>query len=307
MSEECDNIPRMKKLLCTLMACVCACTAQAEVWALRLPETGLMPSYAKASFMSRMHERHGGSHLGMQDYTLNIPFNDPRRSHLGSWYYSIQGTATVSIMDVGGALDLSKDELMVFGLPITLIHPVDARHKGMITVMPRFAGDGLESAHAWDLPVVVDYSVRHSEVLSYSVGIAASPRFAAYAAVPYVSFSWQATPEWLVRMHGFELAALYAVNSRLQVGPSLSVEGGTWMVDRPEGQRIFRVRSLAAAMRTEYNFAPAGKTKRLLSASVGSTLMTAAQICRRTADKDPIETRHYKPGLFVALEVDFRF
>lgn len=297
----------MKKLICTLVAWVCACTAQAEVWALRLPDTGLLPSYAKASFLSRMHERHGGSHLGMQDYTLNIPFSDPRRSHVGAWYYNVQGNATVSIMDVGGNLDLSKDELMVFSVPVTLIRPLDATHKFMLTVMPRFAGDGLESAHAWDLSVVADYGVRLSETFSYSVGLAASPRFAAYAVVPYVSFSWQATPEWLVRLHGFELAALYAVNSRLQVGPALSVEGGTWMVDRPEGQRIFRVRSLAAAMRAEYNFAPEGKTKRIFAASLGSTLVTAAQICRRTADKDPMETRHYKPGLFLSLELDFRF
>lgn len=298
---------RMKTTMCTLLAWACVITAQAEVWDLRLPETGLMPSYAKASYISRMHERHGGSHLGMQEYTLSVPFSDPRRSHVKDWWLSVQAQATVSVLDAGGDLDLKKDELFVFSLPITLIHPIDDRHKLMLTVMPRYAGDFSDSVHAWDLPIVLDYNIHHSDTLSYSVGLAASPRFAEYGVMPYIFCSWQATQDWLVRFRGYELAALYSLNDRLRMGPALSVEGGTWMVDTPRGQRVFRMRSLAATLLTEYNIAPAGKPKRMLSAAVGSTLATTAEFCNRTADKDAYESHHYKPGFMISLQADFRF
>lgn len=292
-----------------MLACCCLLSpAYAELWALRLPETALVPSYTKATYLSRMHERHGGSHMGLQDYTINLPFVDARRSHIGSWWYNMQANVTATIMDVGGTMDLRRDALFEFGVPVTVVRPLHGgRDKFMFTLMPRYAGDGVSSAHAWDLAVVADYFITHSETFSYSVGVAASPRFAQYAAVPYVSFSWQATPEWLVRLRGYQLSALYRVTERLSVGPALSCQGGTWMVATPEGQRILRVRSLMATLMAEYDFAPVGKPKRVITAALGSTLATSAEFCDRTARKDAIQAHHYKPGVAVSLEVDFRF
>ena len=278
-----------------------------EVWTLRMPEAALLPSYAKATYLSRMHERHGGSHLGMQEYAVNIPFVDGRKSRVGSWHYNVQANVATSIMDVGGGLDLRRDHMYDFSTPVTLARTLSNGDRLMLTAMPRYSGDAVHSSHAWDLGGVVDYNVKYSERLSYSVGVAVSPRFAEYAVAPYVFFNWQATPEWQVRMHGYDLVALYAVNDRLNIGPSLSCKGGSWMVSRPEGQRILRVRSLVAAMVAEYNMGEPGKNKRMFTAALGSTLATSAEICNRTARKEAIETHHYKPGLALSMEMDFRF
>lgn len=298
----------MKSFLYLLLVCLSALSAHADMWTLSLPETGILPCYTKATYLSRMHERHGGSHLGMQDYTVSFPFTDPSRSYIGTWRYFIQGNAAVSIIDAGGPeLDLKKNELMVMSLPVSFIKTISPSERLTCTFIPRFAGDGLNSSHTWDLPILLDYRITHSPALTYSLGLAASPRFAVYGVLPYVSFSWQATPEWLLRLSGYELAALYRVNERLHIGPALSMEGGTWMVVTPQGQRIFRVRSLALTLLTEYNFAQAGKTKRLLRAEIGTTLASTAQFCKRNARKDPVETHHYKPGLLLSVAVDFRF
>lgn len=298
----------MKKLLCGVIALLCAQVVQAEVWSLRMPGTYLLPSYAKATYVSRMHERHGGSHLGWQEYTLNLPFTDPRLSRIGNWWLSIQGNACVTLMDVGGNLDLRKDELLDFSLPVTFIHPLGREgERFSFTVMPRYASDAAHTARSWDLAMVADYTRRYSEAFTYSIGLASSPRFADYAVVPYFAFTWQASPEWLVRMRGLKLAALYKMNDRLQVGPVLSSEGGTWMVDTPAGERVLRVRSLTAAMLVEYDFSSAGQTKRIITAAVGTTLATSAEICRRNAGHDAEVGFHYKPGLVISAGVDFRF
>lgn len=299
----------MKSWLCVILAWGCLLSAvKAEMCALRLPEPALVPSYSKATFLSRMHERHGGSHLGMQDYTINLPFVDPRHSHVGSWWFNMQANITATIMDVGGALSLRRDELFEFGVPVTVGRQMHGgRDMLMLTMMPRYAGDDVSSAHAMDLALVADYCAQYSDTLSYSVGVAVSPRFAEYGVVPYVAFSWQATPDWLLRLRGYQFSALYKVNDRFSIGPAISCQGGTWMVATPVGQRILRVRSLVASVIAEYNFGPEGKSKRMLIATLGSTLATAAEFCKRTADKDTIQAHHYKPGLAASLEVDFRF
>ena len=160
--------------------------AQEELWTLRLPDTTVLPSYLKATWLSRMGERHGGSHLGLQDYTANIPIADGRRSHIGKCWINVQGNATVTLLDVGGELDLRRDEMFVFSLPITLVYPLRGKEgqRLMFTVMPRYAGDADCAAHAWDLSFVLDYMVRRSERLTYSLGLAVSPRFAEYAVFP---------------------------------------------------------------------------------------------------------------------------
>lgn len=297
----------MKISLSVFLALACVLPLRAESWSLHMPETGLLPSYAKASFMSRMHQRHGDSHLALQEYELNLPITDPRRSHYGDWWLNVQGNLTLSLVDMGASFGLRKDELYEFSLPITLIHPLSQNEKFFFTLMPRYAGDAVHFGRGFDLSFVADYTIRRSETLSWSIGLAGSPRFADYIVVPWVSAMWQATPDWLIRFKGYSLAALYSMSKRLSIGPSLSGSGGTWMVDSAAGQRILRVRSLVASLLAEYDFSAVGQRKRIAFVSIGSTLVTRAELCRRNTGHDSEASAHYKPGFFLSLGADFRF
>lgn len=297
----------MKKWVGIWVALAGVVCGQEELWTLRLPDTAILPSYVRAAYISRMSERHGGSHLGMQEYTVNIPFADGRKSHVGKWWYNVQGNITTTLLDIGGGLDMRRDDLFDFSLPVTLIRQVQEGQRFMLTLIPRYAGDAVSSSRAWDLSVVADYFIKRGENLSYSLGLTASPRFGQYALVPYVTFSWQATDDWLMRLRGYKLSALYSVTPRLQVGPCLGGEGGSWMVKTEQGQRIFRLRSLTASLLVEYDFSRPGSSKKLLSLSVGGALATTAEFCNRKLSHDSYEQRHYHPGYYVALEADFRF
>ena len=59
--------------LALLLIFIGSASAQEELWTLRLPDTAVLPSYVKATWIAKMGERHGESHLGLQDYTVNIP------------------------------------------------------------------------------------------------------------------------------------------------------------------------------------------------------------------------------------------
>ena len=298
----------MKRWFCAILSLGCVLSAQdAASWSVHMPATGLLPSYTHVNYISRMGERHGGSHLGLQEYTLNIPLADPYRSRVGRWSLNMQANASLTLMDVGGHLNLRQDELFDFSLPISIISAIGSKDGFVFTVAPHMAGDLIHTGRSWEIAAIAEYSERLSETFSYSIGIAFSPRFADYTVVPFVSFTWQATPLWQVRMKGYKLAALYKVTDKLQIGPCVSAEGGSWIIDTPEGQRQLRVRSLAAAVLMEYDFSKAGERKRIVSASLGSTLATSAEICRRTADHDSVAIYHYKPGLVFSAGLDFRF
>lgn len=302
------DLPRMKKsLFAGFILASIAVGAEHSAWRYHLPDTGIAPSYGSYTFVSMMGERHGGSRLGMQTYELTIPLSDPRQTGYGDWAINAQLDVRLSLLDTEGNLWLEHDEMYSASLPVTWIHQYASGNRLTMTVAPAVASDFGGTSRFFDVLGGASYTIKQSETLSYSIGVGASPRFAYYVIVPMVGFDWQADADWNVSLRFNRLSAMYRVNERLFVGPFVSGYNHTWMVSTDAGDKIFRFRSLVAGFTGEYDFSRAGQRKRIITASLGSTLVSTAQFCKRNASKEPETTLHYKPGLFVSLGVDFRF
>ncbi|MBR1978037.1 MAG: hypothetical protein IJ985_00865 [Akkermansia sp.] len=284
-----------------------AVAAENATWQYNLPDTGVAPSYAAATVISQMGERHGGSKLGMQTFELTLPLSDPRRTSYGNWYINAQLDLRLSLLQAEGNLYLEHDEMYSGSLPITMIRNFASGNRLSVTVAPAVASDFGGTNHFFDVVGGSTYTVKHSDSFSYSVGVGVSPRFATHAVVPMFGFSWQPNEMWDVSLRFYKLSAMYKVNERLAVGPFLSGYNHSWMVNTERGDKIFRFRSLVAGVTGEYDFSRAGQRKRIITASVGSAVATTAQFCNRTADKDAVESHHYKPGIYLSVGVDFRF
>ncbi len=290
--------------------CVQAGLTDAEVmreWQYNLPETGLMPSYGKFEWFARMGERHGGSDLSMHSYALTLPLSDPRRTGWGRTMVNVQFDFKLTAAETGGTLALEHDLLYNIALPITFITKEQGGNTWTYGLAPELATDCHAVGKGMDLAAYVFYSIKKSETFSYSLGLAASPRFAEFYVVPMLNFEWKPSDVWTIRMKGYKLEALYHATERLSFGPFIASRGGVWSVETERGDRIFRVRSLVLGANLEYDFSSPGQTRRIITAAVGSTLTTNAQFLERNADKDAFESHHYKPGLYVSLGVDFRF
>lgn len=290
-----------------ILASLAAVGAEQTTWRYHLPDTGIAPSYGSYAFVSKMGERHGGSRLGLQTYELTIPFSDPRQTGYGDWAINAQLDMRLSLLDTEGNLRLEHDEMYSASLPITWIRQYASGNRLALTLAPAVASDFGGTNRFFDVVGAASYTIKHSDTLSYSIGFAASPRFAYYVFVPMAGFDWQANDDWNISLHFNRLSAMYRVNDRCSVGPFLSGYNHTWMVSTDAGDKIFRFRSLVAGITGEYDFSRAGQRKRIITASLGSTLVSTAQFCKRNASKEPETTLHYKPGLFVSLGVDFRF
>ncbi len=277
-------------------------------WHYGMPDTGLLPSYGRFEWFTRMGERHGGnSELSMQSYGISVPFLDPRKTGWGETMVNLQFDAKVTILNTGGSLDLANEEMYNFALPITFITPMPNGRRWTYGLAPEVASDSDAAEKGFDLAAYAFYTVKQSEHFTYSLGLAASPRFAEYGVLPMMRFEWTPNDRWTVSLAGYQLQALYHATDRLSFGPFLASRGGIWSVGTERGDRIFRVRSLVAGAMFEYDFSRPGQTKRIITAAVGSTLTTNAQFLERNGRKDAYDNHHYKPALYISAGVDFRF
>ena len=277
-------------------------------WHYGLPDTGILPSYGKFEWFTRMGERHGrGSELSLESYALTLPFSDPRRTGWGNTMVNVQFDSKITVANTGGSLDLAHSTLYNFALPVIFITTEPNGNYWTYGVAPELASDCDAVRTGMDLTGFVMYTIKYSESFTYSVGLATSPRFAEYFAVPVVNFTWKPSQDWTVRLKGYQLEAMYQATDRLAIGPFVASRGGIWAVNTERGDRIFRVRSLVVGAGMEYDFSEPGQTKRIITAAVGSTLTTNAQFLERNAGKDAWESHHYRPALYVSFGVDFRF
>lgn len=277
-------------------------------WSYNLPESGLMPSAAEVTVWSDMSERHGkASSLGIQQYDLTIPLSDPRKTNFGSWAFNAALDMEITALHASGSLQLRKDELYNFNLPLTVIRNMEQGRRLALTLMPSVSTDFSSGWSGLALAGAADYQLYKSENLTYSVGLIILPQRLYWGVAPFFSAEWKPTHNWTVRLKGYRLEAMYAFTPRFSAGPVLMGAGNSWAVRTERGDQLFTVRSLVAGITGEYDFSAPGQRKRIIKATVGSTLTTTAELNRMDSGKHTVEAHHYHPGLYVSVGMDCRF
>lgn len=152
---------------------------------LKMPTTGLLPSHVNMEFATRMGERHGGSDLSWSSCSITLPFLDPRQSNIGRWAVDAHADLHATLLSAGGDLDLRRNELYSFSLPVSFIRPEEnGGSRLVLTLAPAVSADFAGTTHCLDLTAGAFYSEKPRENFSYLAGLAVSPRFAAYGIVP---------------------------------------------------------------------------------------------------------------------------
>ena len=298
---------KMKNILSFCMLAGAAGSACVD-WTYNLPETGLMPGMAEVTVWSDMSERHGkASSLGMQQYDLSLPLSDPRRTHFGAWAFNASLDMELTSLHASGSLQLRKDELYNFNLPMTVIRTLANGRRLSLTLMPSLSTDCSSGWSGVALAGAANSQLYTSDTLTNAVGLVVMPQRLYCGVAPYVSVEWKPTHDWTVKLKGYRLEAMYAFSPRFSAGPVLMGAGNSWAVRTEHGNRLFTVRSLVAGVTGEYDFSAPGQRKRIIKATVGSILSTTAELNRMDSGKHTVEAHHYHPGLYVSVGVDCRF
>ncbi len=297
----------MKSLLLSVML-ACPLAAAVPAWTYALPDTGLAPSAFSYEFASSMRERHNGSsHFGMQNASLTIPLSDPRRTSVRGWTINAELDSTISFVDAEGSLKLESETLYKFTLPVSLIHSRGRGERVILAVAPTVTSDLERAARCFDLGLFAAWTKPLSEELSFTLGIAAYPRFARYYAVPVFGFEWKPLPRWTVALKGYRFTVMKELTERFSAGVVAAARGGVWNVETERGARMLNVQSFVLGVTGEYDFSAAGQRKRIITASLGSTLATSVRFHEYRGERDADEAHHYRPGLYASFGVDFRF
>lgn len=299
----------MKKNLQSTIAALAATAGicQAGNFEYGLPDSGVCPSFGEFTYYSRLRQRHGGSDVSMRSYALTLPLADPRKT---SWYgYRINAQLDTKItgFTTGGTLDLKDDTMYNVALPVTFIQQRNNGNTLTFGAAPEIATDGNAVNHGLDLAAYGFYTIKVNDTFKYTVGAAASPRFAVNGIVPVFGFEWQASNRWTLAMKNYKLSAMYHVNNRLDIGAFACGDGGIWAVETARGDEHLRVRSLIVGLAAQYDFSRPGQSKRIFNIAIGTNVATHVEFTKRNADKDSTESHHYKPGLYISAGVDFRF
>lgn len=284
-----------------------ACGEQISTLHYSLPDSGMTPSFAEVTYISRMRQRHGGSDMSLQRVDVTLPLSDPRKSSWNKFHINAALDINFTNINAGGSLHLDHETMYNVAAPISLIYNRPNGNTLIFGVAPEIATDGDAIAKGMDLAAFAMYTIKHSENFKYTLGAAISPRFAVNGIVPFFGFEWTPNSQWTVQMKGYKMSALYHVNNKLSVGPFLSGEGGIWAVDTARGEELFRIRALIMGVTAEYDFSAPGETKRIMTFSIGTNVATHAEFLKRNADKDTVESHHYKPAFYISGGLDFRF
>ena len=299
----------MKKTMTILGLGLAGMASGADISTLHysLPDTGIAPSFVEVTYISRMRQRHGGSDMSLQRFDVTLPLSDPRKTSWNNFYINAQLDINFTNINAGGTLHLKHETMYNVALPVSFIYQRANGNTLTFGVAPELATDGDAIGKGTDLAAYAMYTIKYNDTFKYTIGAAISPRFAVNGLVPFFGFEWTPNTQWTVQMKGYKMTALYHVNDKLSVGPFVAGEGGIWAVDTPRGDEFFRVRSLIMGLTAEYDFSEPGETKRIMTFSLGTNVATHAEFLKRNADKDSVESHHYKPALYVSAGVDFRF
>ncbi len=301
----------MKRLVLPMMMAASAALASAQETAslsYALPETGLLPSAFSYEFASAMRERHSGaSHFGMQNLNFTIPFSDPYKSSLYGWAFNAELSSTISFVEAEGTLDLRSDTLYKFTAPLTLIQSRGAGERVFLAAAPTISSDLVSGARSFDFGFFAAFTKPVDKSFNFTLGLAGYPRFARYYVVPVFGFEWKPVEDWTVSLRGYRFSVMNAVTQRLSAGVFAAAKGGVWTVETERGARMLNVQSLVVGVAGEYDFSSAGQRKRLITASLGSTLATSVRFHEFGGSREADEAHHYRPGLYASMGVDFRF
>ncbi len=293
-----------------MMASLAVAGAQetAQTWSYALPETGLLPSAISCDLMTSMRERHGGeSHFAMQEVNVTIPFSDPYVSSVRGWAVNVALNSSLSFVDAEGTLNLESDTLYKFSLPVSLIRKTAGGNRIILAAAPTLASDFERAARSFDLGLFAAYTRTVNDNFNYSLGLAVYPNFTMYGLVPIFGFEWKPVEDWTFQLKGYRLSAMKALTERFSAGAFMGAEGGVWAVETQRGSRMLSVRSFVLGLTGEYDFSAPGQRKRIVTASLGSTVASSVRFHEWNSDRDADEAHHYRPGLYASFGVDFRF
>ncbi len=263
-----------------------------------------LPEQSFFEYLGPMKKKNGSGHATMKNWMTKLTLVS---ATTGSWRFDVDTAFRMSWFDGDKEADMDVSELYTIWLHMGATYRMWGSTYLTFGVNPEFSSD-FDSwvARNFEMGAHLLLSSKLSDKFKYSIGLAYAPQLGDSPVLPFIGFSWQASPNWVVEMKGIRLSAMNKVTDYFSWGPFVSVVSGSWVVKHDRSHSRFEWRSGVAGLATETGLGQWGKVRPKLLVDAGFSFANTARF-KTTNGRHELEKKSYDPGFYVRAGLNFSF
>ncbi len=260
-----------------------------------------VPNDVYAEYLGNMSFNGGHGRVQVVNTVMTIPFVNPRNKAWWGWHLDVKGSVRATWLDCEGRNLLDEDNLYTIGLHATVSRKLGRVSQLQLGFTPQYSSDfDVMSHHNFYVGGYAAFSVKASDALLYTVGIAYMPDYYRSIVLPLVSLHWRYAPAWELRMEGMRLSTVCVAGERFQWGPFFQWNTGVWTVHRDRSTQQFRMNNALIGMGATYASKLASGTTLSFLGDLGCSFNNIFRV-RDASGEHTLEKYRAHPGLYARL------
>ncbi len=212
-----------------------------------------IPNDVYMEYIGNMQFNGGRGHVEVLNAVVSIPFVNPQRAVWHGWHLDARATARLTWLDCSGHNLVDEDGLYTLGAQVSVARAIGRATQLQLGVTPQFSSDfDVMSHHNFYVGGYLAFSVKASDTLRYTVGVAYMPDFYRSLVLPVLSLQWRFNPLWELRVEGSRISAVCMAHERFQFGPFFQWNMGVWTVHRQRQTQQLRMSNCIAGIGSTY-------------------------------------------------------
>ncbi len=268
---------------------------------------GFIPNDVYTEYFGKTSFNGGRGRVQVVNTVLTVPFVNPQRAVWHGWHLDVKGTSRLTWLDCEGRNLLDEDNLYTIGMQASVARTLGRVTQIQLGVTPQFSTDfDLMSHHNFYVGGYLAFSVKASDNLRYTVGIAYMPDYYRSLVLPVLSLKWRYHPMWELRVEGARLSTMNVASERFHWGPFFQWNTGVWTVHRRRQTQQFRVTNCILGLGATYDVKLSGGGTLSFLGDVGGTFNNVFRI-RDASGEHTLEKYRVHPGFYGRLGLRFAF
>ncbi len=249
------------------------------------PETDYQEMASGSASSAKLHYRpfnFFGEHFGQYrikgtnsrvEYTniyLTLPLMDPRQYHAWGWHLDTKLNMRYTWMNSTGPDFVDEGSLYTNGLLVSLYRKVGSKGQFILGMTPQISTDfDVMSSSSFYFGAYAAFAYEVSDRLRFTLGVSYMARYYKEDLFPLIGLSWEARPNWFVRIEATRLSYMNKLWQGFEWGPFVQWNSLLWTVKRDRETQQMRSESYTAGVSCQYLLPLSGGQSLMIMADAG--------------------------------------
>ncbi len=263
-------------------------TAATMDYASSFPETHHQEMLSGGSAAKNLHYRpfnFFGEHFGQHrlkgtnsrvEFTniyLTMPLVDPRVYHTMGWHLDVKLNMRYTWLNSTGPDFVDEGSLYTNGLLISVNRKLGQKGQFIFGLTPQLSTDfDVLTSSSFYFGAYVAFAYEVSDRLRFTLGVSYMSRYYEHDLFPLIGLSWEAKPNWFLRVEATRLSYMNKLWQGFEWGPFLQWNSLLWTVKRDRRTQQMHAESFTAGVSAQYLLSLSGGEALMIMADVGMNL-----------------------------------